>query len=81
VTDTFFEGETEQHLTCLEMATRTLTVTDDPPEFMLMMDVEHNESKMQWRQEVALSKPKAIELTKLMAYSLDNVGVEWRDNG
>ena len=72
------EAPTDQHLTAKNMAVITRAVADDPPEFALLLDVQHDEAGLDWRQEVTFSRSKAVELTQLMDYSLTQVGVQWR---
>lgn len=72
------ERPTDQFLTAKDIAIITRSVADDPPEFALLLDVIHDEAKLDWRQEVTFGRSKAIELTQLLNYSLTQVGVDWR---
>ena len=78
MTDPFFLTPSEQHLTAKAMATRTTSAGDDPPTFGLVLDVVHDETHTEWRQEIALPRSKAIELTQLMDHSLTQIGIDWR---
>lgn len=51
---------------------------DDPPEFILKLDVTHDETKHAWRQEIRCNSNQMIELTQLMVYACNQIELEWR---
>lgn len=75
-----FATPTEQHLTVQDMASMTrMAGVEDPPEFRLVLDVVHDETGLDWRQEIAFKGKKMIELTQLMIYSCEQIGVDYAD--
>lgn len=75
-----FATPTEQHLNATEIATITRMSVPDPPELVLMLDVVHDETKLAWRQEVRFTARQMIEITQLLVYSCQQVGIDWRPN-
>ena len=76
--DDHFAIETEQHLS-VESPITTITrmSVDDPPEFVLKVDVIHDETHHAWRQEIRFDSNQMVELTQLMVYACGQIDLEW----
>jgi len=72
-----FATPTEQHLTCGSLASITRMGVEDPPQLTLVMDVTHNETGLDWRQEINFNGMKMLELTQLMIHTCEQVGLDW----
>lgn len=69
----------DQELMAVDFHATTLRNGDDPPTLMLMIDVIHEETEHQWRQQLTFTRPKWVTLMQLLSYAADNEGITWRD--
>ena len=74
-----FEQANDQELTAHNLMTFTQMTGDDPPVMKLILDVTHDETGLAWRQSVTFNGNKMRELTELMVYSCNQIGIEWSE--
>ena len=49
----------------------------DPPEVLLIADVTHEETMIEWRTQIRMSRRQAVELIALLRYVAKSEGLEW----
>lgn len=71
-------ADPDQVLTCQGIHLRSMVDPADnkPVSIVLHLDVEHAETKNQWRQAIVLSPITLIELEALAGITIDQLGIE-----
>jgi len=75
VTD--FHTPPEQVLDVQDMHAVLTAQSDNPPELLLTLDVQHVETKHSWRLAQHFSRDQLIELTHLLVYICNENDIDW----
>jgi hypothetical protein len=66
----------DQHLRVLDMHAYTINEEPDPPQVLLMLTVQHEETGNQWLQQAELNRVQLQSLTSLLMHICRNNNVE-----
>jgi hypothetical protein len=72
------EEPPDQILEAIDFHASTTQVGDNPPTLMLIIDILHSETSMQWRQQLTFTRERWVALMQLLAFAADAEGVEWK---
>jgi hypothetical protein len=72
------EEPPDQILEAIDFHASTTQVGDNPPTLMLIIDILHSETSMQWRQQLTFTRERWIALMQLLTFAADAEGVEWK---
>ena len=76
-----FELPNDQELTAHNVMLYTHMEGEDPPTMKLLLDVTHDETKVGWRQSLSFTATKTRELTQLLVFTCEQLGIEWSPDG
>lgn len=72
----YLEVPVEQHLSVQEFHIIAIQDTQNPPEFDIILDVEHIETAHAWRQSLNMGRDQFIQYVRMLNYAADTAGIE-----
>lgn len=76
--DRIIEEPADQVLEAIDFHASTTQVGDNPPTLMLIIDIVHPETGLQWRQQLTFTRERWIALIQLLVFAADAENVEWK---
>ena len=73
----YLEVPVDQHLTMRDVHIIAIKDTENPPEFDIVMDIEHVETAHQWRQSVNIGREQFAQYLEMLIYAAKTAGVEF----
>lgn len=72
----YLEQPIDQMVTVQEYHIITVQETDNPPEFDIILDIEHVETGHGWRQDMTMGREQFIQFVRMLNYAAKTAGVE-----